>query len=280
MYESDTAVDIANDIEDYFSIKGTVTIEAIQDKVEEYLMRSERPDVARAYIRYRYKRQIARQASDTFMKAIGEKLSGTVIDNQNANVDEHSFGGRKGEADNILMKKYALDNIISSMARRNHENNRIYIHDLSDYAVGSHNCYLRNTNFITSDGIKSFSDYHDGDIVKILTKEGKWRDATIHYYGRQPMYEITLARCGITKMLIATRNHRWLLADGTFTDNLQVDDALFPLPIMEEEAILTKREAEMFALGFTLGDGYERKNDYLEVKFCTTEKEQYLNLFE
>lgn len=140
LYESDTAIDIANDIEEYFSNKEIVTIELIQDKVEEYLMRSERPDVARAYIRYRYKRQIARQASDTFMKAIGEKLSGAVIDNQNANVDEHSFGGRKGEADNILMKKYALDNIISSMARRNHENNRIYIHDLSDYAVGSHNC--------------------------------------------------------------------------------------------------------------------------------------------
>ena len=140
LYETDTAADIAADIEKDCENKDIISIEQIQDKVEEYLMRSERPDVARAYIRYRYKRQIARQASDTFMKAIGEKLSGAVIDNQNANVDEHSFGGRKGEADNILMKKYALDNIISSMARRNHENNRIYIHDLSDYAVGSHNC--------------------------------------------------------------------------------------------------------------------------------------------
>ena len=140
LYETDTAIDIANDIEKYYANKENISIEQIQDKVEEFLMRSERPDVARAYIRYRYKRQVARQASNTFMKAIGEKLSGEVIDNQNANVDEHSFGGRKGEADNILMKKYALDYIISDMARRNHENNRIYIHDLSDYAVGSHNC--------------------------------------------------------------------------------------------------------------------------------------------
>lgn len=280
IYEMDTINDIARDIENDFKNRDAISIEEIQDKVEEYLMRSERLDVAKAYIKYRYKRQVARSASDTFMKAIGEKINGLNIENQNANVDEHSFGGRKGEADSILMKKYALDYIVSNMSRRNHENNRIYIHDLSDYAIGSHNCYLRNTNFVTSDGIKSFADYHDGANVKILTKEGKWRDATIHYYGRQPMYEITLARCGITKTLVATRNHRWLLANGTFTDNLQVDDMLYPLPLMEEEDISTKREAEMFALGFILGDGYDRKNEYLEVKFCTAEKEQYLNLFE
>lgn len=118
-------------------------------------MRSERPDVARAYIRYRYKRQIVRSASDTFMKAIGEKLNGANIENQNANVDEHSFGGRKGEADSILMKKYALDNIVSDMARRNHENNRIYIHDLSDYAVGSHNCLSIPFDHLLADGFNT-----------------------------------------------------------------------------------------------------------------------------
>ena len=38
------------------------------------------------------------------------------------------------------MKRYALDYCVSDMARRNHENNEIYIHDLSAYAVGMHNC--------------------------------------------------------------------------------------------------------------------------------------------
>ena len=155
LYETDTIIDIATDIEKYCSNKDIISIEQIQDKVEEYLMRSERPDVARAYIRYRYKRQIARSASDTFMKAIGEKLNGENIENQNANVDEHSFGGRKGEADSILMKKYALDNIVSDMARRNHENNRIYIHDLSDYAVGSHNCLSIPFDHLLADGFNT-----------------------------------------------------------------------------------------------------------------------------
>ncbi len=39
-----------------------------------------------------------------------------------------------------MTKRYALENIISPMARANHENNEIYIHDLGAYAVGSHNC--------------------------------------------------------------------------------------------------------------------------------------------
>jgi ribonucleoside-triphosphate reductase len=39
-----------------------------------------------------------------------------------------------------MTKQYALDNLVSKMARKNHEDNMIYIHDLDAYAVGSHNC--------------------------------------------------------------------------------------------------------------------------------------------
>ena len=103
-------------------------------------MRSERKDVAKAYIRYRYKREVARSGRDDFIKAFSEKINGTAIENQNANVDEMSFGGRVGAGSDLQMKKYALDYCVSDMARRNHENNEIYIHDLSAYAVGMHNC--------------------------------------------------------------------------------------------------------------------------------------------
>lgn len=149
LYETDTAKDIADDIEEVlFYTKGfnditfedAWTVEDIQDLVEDYLMRSERRDVARAYIRYRYKREVAREKRDDFTKAIGEKLSASNVQNQNANMDEESFGGRVGEASSLLTKTYALDNLISKKARDNHLNNMIYIHDLDAYAVGSHNC--------------------------------------------------------------------------------------------------------------------------------------------
>lgn len=108
--------------------------------VEDFLMRSERKDVAKTYIRYRYKREVARSGRDDFIKAFSEKINGVAIENQNANVDEMSFGGRVGAGSDLQMKRYALDYCVSDMARRNHENNEIYIHDLPAYAVGMHNC--------------------------------------------------------------------------------------------------------------------------------------------
>ena len=141
LYETDTAKDIALDIEKTIKNSPTpVTVEFIQDQVEDFLMRSERRDVARAYIRYRYKKEVARNHKDDFMNAIGEKLAAKNVQNQNANVDEHSFGGREGEAASLMTKQYALDYIVSKMARENHLGNMIYIHDLDKYTVGSHNC--------------------------------------------------------------------------------------------------------------------------------------------
>ena len=141
LYETETAWDIADEIYDKaLNTDINFTVEDIQDMVEDYLMRSERKDVARSYIRYRYRKEVARNYTDDFITAIGQKIKGENIENQNANVDEHSFGGRYGEAADLLMKKYALDFCVSKMARENHENNEIYIHDLSAYAVGSHNC--------------------------------------------------------------------------------------------------------------------------------------------
>lgn len=141
LYEEDTANDIAYEIGcKVANMKNCITVEEIQDLVEDYLMRSERRDVARAYIRYRYKKEVARNKKDDFIQAIREKLDASDIKNQNANVDEASFGGRTGEASSVVTKQLALDYLISPMARENHLNNEIYIHDLDSYYVGSHNC--------------------------------------------------------------------------------------------------------------------------------------------
>ena len=128
---------IANEIE---STNKNYTVEEIQDIVEKKLMATAHKDVAKAYINYRQLHKMARSQYKELMDAVGEKLSGNNIENQNANVDEHSFGGRMGEATRIVTKKFALEYLVSPMAKRNHENNEIYIHDLDNYAVGCHNC--------------------------------------------------------------------------------------------------------------------------------------------
>ena len=118
-----------------------ITVEEIQDLVENLLIYGgDFPEIARAYIRYRYVHEMARQNYKGLMDTIGEKLSAANVQNQNANVDEYSFGGRMGEMNSAVARKYALDYIVSPMARENHLGNMIYIHDLDAYAVGSHNC--------------------------------------------------------------------------------------------------------------------------------------------
>lgn len=117
-----------------------LTVEEIQDLVEQGLMSCRRKDVARAYIQYRYERTKVREHNTKFMQEVARKLDASDVQNQNANVDEHSFGGRMGEANRALTKKFALDYCMSEMSRNNHLNNYIYIHDLDSYAVGMHNC--------------------------------------------------------------------------------------------------------------------------------------------
>ena len=139
-YAKQKAENIADYIEGYYEDEATATIEEIQDLVEKGLMSTRRKDVARAYITYRNQRTEEREKNTEIFKIVKEKLSASNVQNQNANVDEHSFGGRAGEARDELLKDYALNYIVSDMAKANHLNNEIYIHDLSSYALGCHNC--------------------------------------------------------------------------------------------------------------------------------------------
>ena len=122
------------------SLNKTLNVEEIQDIVVKKLMSSKYKDVASAYIEYRALHEMARNQYKELMNAVSEKLMASDVQNQNANVDEKSFGGRIGEMADLVAKKYALDYLISPMAKANHLNNEIYIHDLGHYATGDHNC--------------------------------------------------------------------------------------------------------------------------------------------
>ena len=136
------AIDKANNIANFIEQENDkiLSVEEIQDLVENGLMSTKRKDVARAYIRYRQDRNRIREWNSNMMDKVAVKLAAADVQNQNANVDEYSFGGRRGEADSVIFKQYALDNLISKMARNNHLNNEIYIHDLDAYILGMHNC--------------------------------------------------------------------------------------------------------------------------------------------
>ncbi len=148
---------IACDIEKELVNKNVkvIEIENLQDLVESKLMGSSLKDVARSYIRYRYDRERIRHNKTKLMSDISEKLNATNVENQNANLDEKSFSGRMNEANRVVMKDYALYNCMSEMARNNHLNNEIYIHDLDSYAVGMHNCLSIPFDKILANGFKT-----------------------------------------------------------------------------------------------------------------------------
>ena len=113
----------------------TIEIDKLEDAIEKKLMEASGYEVAKRYITYRYEKERVRTN-----RALTEKLTAANVQNQNANVDEFSFGGRIGEAAGYVMKNYALEHLLSKKSVHNHNNNEIYIHDLDHYAVGDHNC--------------------------------------------------------------------------------------------------------------------------------------------
>lgn len=117
-----------------------LSVEDIQDIIEKKLMATNRKDVAKSYILYRNNRTLERNKRSKLNRAITRRLKATNVENQNANVDERSFGGKMGAVSSDVLKEYALNNCMCRKSKENHLNNIIYIHDLDSYAIGSHNC--------------------------------------------------------------------------------------------------------------------------------------------
>lgn len=117
------------------TLEEPIDIDVLEDIIEKKLMEASGYEVAKKYITYRYEKERVR-----LNKSLTEKLTASNVQNQNANVDEFSFGGRMGETASFVTKGYALENLVGKKTRHNHNNNEVYIHDLDAYAVGSHNC--------------------------------------------------------------------------------------------------------------------------------------------
>lgn len=134
--------------------KEVMSVEEIQEEVETLLMKSNMYDVAKAYIRYRYEHGKERDRNESIMKMVKDKLEGKTVENSNANLDESSAGGKVGAVSEVVLKQYALDHCMSKMAKENHLNNEIYIHDLNSYAVGLHNCLTCPIDDLLANGFK------------------------------------------------------------------------------------------------------------------------------
>ena len=124
----------------------SLSVEEIQDIVEDKLMASNRKDVARAYVRYRYKKEVLRKENTTD-KSVFELLGGTseYWNNENANKNARSVTTQRdylaGITSTDITRRFLLDKDIVEA----HDAGIIHFHDADYFAQNVlHNCELVN----------------------------------------------------------------------------------------------------------------------------------------
>ena len=133
--------------------------------------------------------------------------------------------------------------------------------DQNDVAL--YNCLGRETEFITSDGVKSFINFNHGDTVRVLTHTGAYKPAVVRCYGRQVLHKVNITRGRSAFTVRATRDHQWLLSGGDRTWKINPGDRLAKPPrlVGDFEYINANPEQRMYwAMGFVYGDGTLVKN--------------------
>ena len=127
------------------------SVEEINDTIQKELIKRNKFEVVESFINYRRKREEIREQKSDLIKDVQTALFGKNIQNQNANLDEESYGGRVGEAASVVCKDQALK-MMSKTSRRNHEKNMVYIHDLDAWADGRHNCLTMPLDELLANG--------------------------------------------------------------------------------------------------------------------------------
>ncbi|MEO0292852.1 MAG: ribonucleoside triphosphate reductase [candidate division WOR-3 bacterium] len=126
----------------FFRVGNIPTVEEIQNYVEETLMFRRLPEVARAYILYREKRNEARKVEDLFKDV--ETIMGKYLKKEDWRVQENSnmnfsLQGLNFYVSSSITARYWLGKIYSPRIREAHSSGDFHIHDLGilgPYCVG------------------------------------------------------------------------------------------------------------------------------------------------
>lgn len=277
------AEDIANEIENECKDKNEVSVSDIESMVFDKLITKKQRLTAKAYEGYRSIREFQRENENT----TDIEIHDLVEDKDEYWKDENA---NKNPVLNPTKRDYIAGSVSTDMTKRYllspeiiqaHNEGLIHFHDADYFLQHMHNCFHGKTRFITSEGIKSFDEFSDGSSVRVLDKDGVWRNATVRTYGKNKMYEVTFTTAKMKKTVVCTSNHRWLLQNGEVTTNLKIGDRLLPITdITDKYTIESYHESNMFTLGFLIGDGCDHIGSNLhQVRLCG-HKVEYSKYFE
>lgn len=215
-----------------------LSVEEIQDKVEDSLMIAGYCTLARLYITYRYKHNLDRKKSTLDKKIeslINVKVNkdGSVsggneeVNQENSNKDTKVLSVQRDYMAGEWSREYTNRNLLPEDVVNAHRNGLIHVHDTDYMAQPEHNCFSSKTEFVTRNGVVSFADCKDGQVVEVLDKDGMWREATVKCYGKQKLQDVVLKKDDEGKLVSCTANHRWILSDETVTTALKEGDVLY-----------------------------------------------------
>ena len=135
--------------------KEEMTVEEIQDVVENHLMNSPRQEVAKEYIRYRNKRNIARKAksNEIFQTIIDAQVNDITRENANMNADTPA--GMMMKFASEATKSYVDESLLSDPVREAVMGNYIHIHDKDYYPTKSLTCIQHPLDQILEHGLRA-----------------------------------------------------------------------------------------------------------------------------
>ena len=215
-----------------------LSVEEIQDKVEDSLMIAGYCTLARLYITYRYKHNLDRKKSTLDKKIeslINVKVNkdGSVsggneeVNQENSNKDTKVLSVQRDYMAGEWSREYTNRNLLPEDVVNAHRSGLIHVHDTDYMAQPEHNCFSSKTEFVTRNGVVSFADCKDGQVVEVLDKDGVWREATVKCYGKQKLQNVVLKKDDEEKVVSCTANHRWILSDETVTTALKEGGVLY-----------------------------------------------------
>lgn len=263
--------------------KEIVEVKAIHGFVEEALD-VYNPNISKSYKDYRnYKAEYGIYLMNDIESQITKTLN--EVDRENSNSNTRYISTKRTDiaqtfSKEMFQKMYLSKEVLSAM-----KDGYIYIHDLRDMLLPQFNCLDRNTRFVTSMGVKSFNDFEDGDIIEVLTPFGNWKKAIVRNYGKDILYELSFKRKNNIYKVKATKNHRWLLSNGEFTDNIKIGDKIYnPCNDTVRKSVfdMSKEEKFYWSWGFSFGDATkpnDKHNLKCRLRLCG-EKNKYSSIFE
>lgn len=277
--------------------KDKVQISEIETMVFNKLIEKKQKITAKAYESYRAIQEFKRNYTelDKLIEGIVDGTNKDAIE-ENSNKNAYIASTQRDLIAGEYSKDYSRRHLLPENILHAHDEGMLHMHDLDYFLEHIHNCFDVNTKFVTSKGMKSFADFEDGDIISVLSLDGKYHQAKVRCYGVQPLYKYTFynGKKEYTQEVLATENHRWILKDGTETISLSIGDKLIKAPAIYQQELdfdsLSEECKLMWCKGFGLGDGTIEYGDKDEsgknikanrtrIRLCGDKDLRFLNRF-